>query len=467
MDSARMAPRIGGLELQRGPLLSFLWDPYLVLFGGFLAVMISLSFSLEPLHHWAMRLRWPVLGFTAIVGLGLAAVNGLGRITAAHAAMLVFLFLATASSAYSIDARYSFERAVSIGLLYTATFFGAYSYCQSLDNTRKLTDLLWCIGAMTVLAGAVFSQAKLGVNGRYEGIHGRATGAGTFAAIFLPLAIYQVRYRFRGIMAVFGWFITLLLLAQIVLAGARMAIVTAGFVSVALWINYYGTRAYAAAFALLLLIPAPFILNPQKIEDLQQSSQHILRTKSISTFTGRLDRWIFGLEQFSVKPLYGHGLGASRTLAGLEDPRRFDIKPGEVFNLHSDQIEVLMDTGILGFMPFAFFWLVVMATGAKIVTRPENTARQLALAYFGSVLYAFGDTFMHGGFLAAGGGVSAYTWTMIAAFLALTIHAEQLAHVRRIPPVIPSPAPVTAELPTAKPEPTRPRLPTARRLARV
>src|SRR5690606_30098445 len=118
----------------------------------------------------------------------------------------------------------------------------------------------------------------------------------------------------------------------------------------------------------------------------------------------------FGIEQFRDKPVLGHGLGASRTLAGREDPRRFDIKPGEVFNLHSDQIEVLMDLGAVGYLPFGLFWVAAMMTGIKLIGAPVGRARQLGLAYFGCTIYTFGDTFMHGGFLAAGGGVSAYSW---------------------------------------------------------
>lgn len=406
--------------LIRGSLLGFLFDPFLLIYGGFLIVMIALSFAIGPVHSLAMALRWPALGGVAVVGLLLSVAKSSGKFTSTHGAMLAFLIFAAASSLYSIDSMYTFERTVSIGLLFAATFFGLYAHCHSPDNMRRLTDMLWWLGAAVVIGGVLYSRGSMGISGRYEGLHSRATGAGSYAALFLPIAIYQVRYRLRNGLKYFGWLVVGLLLLQIVLAGARMAIATAGAVALALWVQYYGPRAYAAGLALVLLLPVPFVLNPQRLESLLDRSDRILRTESLSTFTGRLDRWVFGLEQFAKKPLWGHGLGASRTLAGLEDPRRFDIKPGEVFNLHSDQIEVLMDLGVIGYFPFAVFWGLVVFQVLRIVAKPVTPERQLGLAYCGSVGYALGDTFMHGGFLAAGGGVSAYTWSMIAALLVLS-----------------------------------------------
>src|SRR5690606_4282964 len=132
---------------------------------------------------------------------------------------------------------------------------------------------------------------------------------------------------------------------------------------------------------------------------------------------------------------------------------------------HSDQIEVLMDLGIIGYFPFFCFWCLVVAIGLQLLSKPPGPVRQLALAYFGSVGYALGDTFMHGGFLAAGGGVSAYAWSMIAAMLALS----QVPELRPMARPRPTASPVAATTESADTEPSADRLvfrlPSARRIA--
>lgn len=449
---------------RRGSIWGFLADPFLLVFGGFLAVMIALSFAHPTLHGLAMRVRWPVLGLTAVAGAATAMLYGLPRLRPTHFWMICFLVIGTASSLYAVDRRYTFERSVSIWLLFAATGVGLFAYCQTLERIQRLTNLLWMIGAAVVVMGAVYRMGSMGPGGRYEGMHSRATGAGTYAALFLPFAVYQVRYRLTGFWRLIGWGVVGLLGLQILLAGARMAIVTAGFVSVVLWLDYYGRRAIAAIIALGVLASVPLLLNGRNIERLKERSASIVRADSLSTFTGRLDRWVFGWEQFRLKPVLGHGLGSSRHLAGLEDPRRFDIKPGEVFNLHSDQIEVLMDTGIVGYTPFALFWLTLVVTGASLWRRRRDPVRQLGLAYMGAVVYAFGDTFMHGGFLAAGGGVSAFTWSQ--AFTAVAL--SSLPALTFYGPSPQTESPGTGASPMVAAQTRRPaRLPSARALVRA
>ncbi len=153
----------------------------------------------------------------------------------------------------------------------------------------------------------------------------------------------------------------------------------------------------------------------------------MFRAESLTTLTGRLDRWVWGVEKFLQKPLTGHGLGASRYLAGREEPQRFGITPNSVFILHSDQVELLMDVGVLGMTWFGLFWLGILWTMFRVATRPNSLLKAMALAYAGSVGYALVDTFMHGAFMSAGGGTSSFTWTFLAGFLAITQYLFQPA----------------------------------------
>ncbi|HVJ81059.1 MAG TPA: O-antigen ligase family protein [Planctomycetia bacterium] len=420
--------------LERTSLFACLGNPYLLVYGLFLLTMVSLSFAIPGVHSVAMSARWPVLGFTAVVGLAATIFMGHRTWSGAHKALALFLAAVGLSATYSLDPEYSIQRGISICLLFTATLVGLYSYCRTWKHAIIATDLLWGFGALLVVVGFVFRASAGATGARYEGLHSRATGAGTYAALFLPIAVYQASYRLNGLMKGFGWCVVLLMLAQTFLAGARMAALTGLFLAIALGYAYNAKRATLALIALLFLAPVPFIVEPKNVDKLVEKSERLVRAESFGTFTGRLDRWMFGIEQWLKKPALGNGFGASRTLAGQEDPRRFKLQPGETFNLHSDQIEVLMDVGVVGYMPFAAFWGLLLYFGWKTIRSPRTIHRQMSLAYLGSLFYAFADTFMHGGFLAAGGGVSAFSWSMIALFLATRPTAL------RIPMPMPAPA---------------------------
>ena len=50
------------------PFLGFLFQPYVVLYGGFLAIMVAISFDIPALSERAYRCRWFVLGLFAFLG---------------------------------------------------------------------------------------------------------------------------------------------------------------------------------------------------------------------------------------------------------------------------------------------------------------------------------------------------------------------------------------------------------------
>lgn len=406
-------------ESLRRPLLAFLLDPFALVMGLLWTCMISVSFDIPMIHDAALAARWPVLGLAAAVGLLQLMLGGMGRLPGSSIALAVVILVAAVSTAWSADPEYSLQRSASLALLFVATCLGVSSRARKPENVQSLFDVLFVLGTAVAVGGFLFRLGDVGPGGRYVGLHDRATGAGSYAALFLPIAIYQVRYRLRGLGQLVGWCSILALFGQLVLSGSRMAAATALVVAFLLWFDYYGRRAVVAVILLALVAPIPLILNVRNVERVEETSTSYLRTGTLSTFTGRLDRWAYGLEKWQERPIIGHGFGVSRTLAGVDQPWRFRLQPGETFNLHSDQIEVLLDLGIVGFVPFAAAWIMLAATGLVLMRRPKNENRQRAMAAMGAVLFAFGDTFMHGGFLAAGGGVSAFSWSMVAMMTAL------------------------------------------------
>ena len=444
--------------------------PYLLLYAGFLFVMVALSFAIPLIHSASMAARWPMLGMVAVVGALLPIMSRWRPLTATHLFFAAFLVLVGLSTLYAAEKFYTAQRFASLAMLFTATIVGLFAYCRDWRSAVRMTDLLWCIGALLVLVGFVF-RAGAGAMGdagaRFEGLHSRATGAGTYAALFLPIAIYQASYRFRGVWQLLGWCVVALFILQALLSGARAALGISLLVCLGLGLMYNVRRAVIAGVLMAMLSPVPFLMKPDLVDRVKDKGERLLRAQTFSTFTGRLDRWIFGIEQWQRKPVMGHGFGASRYLAGQEDPRRFKLEPGEVFNLHSDQIEVLMDVGVVGYVPFALFWISLLVLGWKTAFSQRSVQRQMALAYFGAIFYAFVDTFMHGGFLAAGGGVSAFSWSMIALFLA--VHPMQKL-LPNAPPKSEAPPVITVVGSPRRPPRLRPAvvaIPSARNLRRT
>jgi len=227
MNNRAFADFVARRLQQRVGLLSYLAKPYLLLYAGFLGVMVALSFAIPLVHSASMAARWPALGLAAFIGALLPIVSHWRRLTTPHVLLVVFLILLGGSTLYAAEKFYTAQRFASVVMLFAATILGLFVYCRDWKSVVRITDLLWCIGSLLVLVGFVF-RAGAGAMGdageRFEGLHSRATGAGTYAALFLPIAIYQASYRFRGVWQLFGWCVVMLFVLQALLSGARAAV---------------------------------------------------------------------------------------------------------------------------------------------------------------------------------------------------------------------------------------------------
>src|SRR5262245_45249613 len=102
----------------RVAILAYLAQPYLIIYAGFLGVMVALSFAIPGIHSLSMTLRWPVLGGVAMIGAVLPIFLRNQGWTTPHIAMAMFLALMGASTAYSGDPSYTVQRTISIVLLF-------------------------------------------------------------------------------------------------------------------------------------------------------------------------------------------------------------------------------------------------------------------------------------------------------------------------------------------------------------
>lgn len=98
---------------------------------------------------------------------------------------------------------------------------------------------------------------------------------------------------------------------------------------------------------------------------------------SRNTFQGRVDSWAYSLELLGRQPLTGIGPGASAIVSELHF--------GEGYDPHNDYMRVLIESGPIGFICYAFF--IVVNLGAHVRLRKLQSVRFINFSMFAFVLY--------------------------------------------------------------------------------
>jgi hypothetical protein len=93
--------------------------------------------------------------------------------------------------------------------------------------------------------------------------------------------------------------------------------------------------------------------------------------------------------------------------------------------LHSDHVERLVETGLLGYVPFALLWYFILRRIAAVFWLPATPDSSLAMALGLNVFYVFLDSFMHGALFALNAPGVLLAWVAIVMFM----RASELAVV--------------------------------------
>jgi len=111
----------------------------------------------------------------------------------------------------------------------------------------------------------------------------------------------------------------------------------------------------------------------------------VRRLVSGATWQARVTYWQGALGMVRAQPLLGVGLAAF----GSAYPRFMVLGGYPVQEAHNDPLQVLAETGILGFLPFAAFWVVFLVFGLRSCSSKGSTsARWLRVGtFFGIVAF--------------------------------------------------------------------------------
>jgi hypothetical protein len=373
------------------------------------------SGSVHPLRDVAGPARWVMLVALVLVAAAWAWTRrGAWPLTAAAAAAAAFfLGLALVSAAWSVDPRLSFERTVSVGLVFAA----AVLLAAAGSPERVLAGLV--AGAVVVaLAGLLVlaadyhdavSTASYQVPARYQGLGENPNTVPLLLALALPLAaVGLLRARRRAIAtAVIG-----LLAASIVASGSRGALVAAAagsLVAVGIALRSMRARSVAAVVvaaaaalgAYIQSIPQPAQLGsaravavraapakPSRYVDadhaypldadiggpLPGGGQPPVRRSFLGS-SGRIDAWWGAVHQAFQRPLLGFGFG---TETDVFVDRYYYFVGSRPENAY---IGLALQLGLIGLASFLAIVAAVAVAGALAARRAAQ--RPLAAAGLG------------------------------------------------------------------------------------
>jgi O-antigen ligase len=105
--------------------------------------------------------------------------------------------------------------------------------------------------------------------------------------------------------------------------------------------------------ALVLVFSVVVVLTWGSISQSELYTQRVANQKELTTANGRTERWDEGWDLWLQKPLFGHGF------------RRFDVLAKEQ-NVESDYLDILVSSGLVGFVPYMAFFIFVLGDSIKV-----------------------------------------------------------------------------------------------------
>lgn len=404
-----------------------------------MAACLGLFLSgIRDIGAWFFPYRWWFVGAIALALLSAAARARGIPYRSEHYFLYATMAVAALSCVVSPMPEYSFARLATFILMFVAVFVAGWAWLQDPRNLALLVWLLVTMAVIGALASLFYLVGEQGLipAGRVSGAFGKATGTGSLAAASLPLMLWKWQYS-RGKARMFFGLILLVLAYLLVFSGARAALL-GGTAAMCVWL-WKHHRVLRPALVSGGFLGAALALGG--VLTLNMLPAYIVRKETLPTFTGRLPRWQVGLDFFSQSPVIGHGYGMTRYIRLYEDGARLrgqlvpgaftlaDLLPGSRrvqlgrMTLHSDQVERLVETGILGFIPFAAFWFCVLRRVARVFRSPPSYDRSLAMALGLYVCYIFLNSFMHGALFAINAPGVTVQWLVIAVFMAASERA--------------------------------------------
>lgn len=376
-------------------VLAALRNPSLFLISPLLVLTLNQTTVVggTPLMQTA---RWVVLGLTASYAvLQILLRANRRKFSTADLIIVSFIGYAFISSTYAADSEISFQRSLSLLLLYLAVFWVGWHYAD-IRGENAIVRILLIAAATIYVASAIYSSFPEAwqKDGRFRGIMPNPNAIGLITSVYLPLLFwYFIKTKSLIIFIIFG-----LAIAALLFSGSRN-----GFISIVIGMTFLISRlamqkspAHSLILALFIFISSFIIFSFTDIPNILFNRipvlERLVSTEAINYSSGRIESWASVIQQIGERPLFGYGFGMD-AIGEYVINRRYSQDIG----VHNSYLSITYQLGIIGLMMFVvpIVFLLVRSILSTLRDREDGFIYVLQAVVISGLVAAFFETWTH------------------------------------------------------------------------
>ena len=331
---------------------------------AFLAVMLAAQIAIRK--RAVPRLtHQDVWGLLFVAGIGVSAAAGANPVGAfkavldSYLAPLVFYFLAK----QLVNTRRDIERLFDALLI-----IGGYSAFLAIHE--QLTGVTWLLpdsaGIAVYTGGLRILRSLWGTNAVF----------GSIFALVIPIGFYRMIEN-RSLPGRLGYaLLNLTFLVSMFYTYKRAAWIAMVVSLVILYLLYPASRRLLLVMAIVFAVPLALFWNRLARTSLVEDRI----TYQADSLNGRTDRWQVAVELWQQKPIFGQGFNQFDQLSGF-------------IAIENQYLQILVSGGLVAFVPYAIFWLLVVLEGLDLYIRgpslPGVFVNRAILAVFLAVVATY------------------------------------------------------------------------------
>ena len=286
------------------------------------------------------------------------------------------------------------------------------------------------LAALIPLAGLQFLGNYQADALRFQGIMDHVNGLGLLTVLIVPFAVYVVLDApLPPLWKLAGWVLCVLGFVLIYLCASRAALVGAG-VAVLVYLAVRNPKQLVLAAVATLLVLGILVGYEVDIID-SFGIERLIRPETLATGTHRTTAWWIGWMPHLERPVWGYGF-ASGTFLLTETSYIFISQLYSLGRYHNTYIELLVDTGWMGALPFLIFLGFLGFKGLAAYRRSgEDPRYHRAVLGLGAVVlagltHAVFETWL----FSPGGPVTLLFWSLTACWMKLVLEPEFFTETR-------------------------------------
>lgn len=349
--------------------------PLMVGIGSMLVVFILATTYNSPLSRAASALKWATLPLVIMTVSATLYRRPMPAIPRFMAIVVIGALAAGFASLWGASDRLDSMMSLVVVLIVILCGYLSSAAIVATDSRRAFFDLVAMICRVVVVLGTLFYLARINL-GRGAGFAGWVDNPNTLASFLAPGLVVLIAGCIERRPGWKIWYLPFAVLGTALLwvTGARASLVWFVMSMGAFFFYRRGPGVNAmitVILALILLIwweqISAFVTN-----FLQLNANPYLQTAP-GPLSGREEVWRIGWDLFKQRPFLGYGMGSSTELLNLAS---YKFVRHQGLHFHSSYIMVLVETGLLGFVPFVLLLVHTLIRGFGDARRTQMLPRE-------------------------------------------------------------------------------------------